>query len=359
MRSRLIQVLKSRIQTISLCFIAFSSFPLVGSADVIWVDWQTVLPNGDVEGTANVQGGTVTVTYSGERQFVQTSCGTNYWIPSTPYISATVPNPPPDCDIIALSQATAKTLTFSEPVANVFFAVVSLNGNGYRFDRDFDILSFDCGYWGCGTLAKEVNPPTYDLIGSGEPHGVIQLLGSFTSVSWTSLSNENWNGFSIAFEETVANLKSTVMIEASSDGSEPSTDGEFLVSSSLEAGSGGLTVNYSVSNASTATAGSDYTALSGSVVIPEGETSATVSVEVINDDEIEATETVIVNLLSEDAYNVGNPSEATVNITSDDVPPPPPPPAPAEAIPTTGTWGLLIMFLTLGLIGVAAVRRIG
>ena len=151
MQPRLNLFSQSRILAILFCFVILSGTPLTGLADVIWVDWQTILQNGDVEGTATVQGGTVTVTYSGERQFVQTSCGTNYWNPSTPYISATVPNAPPDCDIIALSQATSKTLTFSEPVANVFFAVVSLNGNGYRFDRDFDILSFGLGYWGNGT----------------------------------------------------------------------------------------------------------------------------------------------------------------------------------------------------------------
>ena len=177
--------------------------------DVNWVDWQTVLPNTDIEGTAQAGSSTVTVTYSGERQFVQLGCGTNYWNPSGPYISAMVPNAPPDCDIIALSQATTKTLTFSEPVSDIFFAVVSLNGNGYSFDRDFDILSFGLGYWGNGTLTKQVTATTWDLIGSGEPHGVIQLTGSFSSVSWTSLSNENWNGFSIAFQDTVANLEVT------------------------------------------------------------------------------------------------------------------------------------------------------
>lgn len=183
--------------------------PTVANAveDVVWVDWQRQLENGDIEGVATVGADTVTVTYSGERAFVQYGCGTNYWNPSAPYISPTVPNAPPDCDIIALSQATPKMLSFSEPVANVFFAVVSLNGNGYRFDRDFEILSFGLGYWGNGTLTKVVNPPTYDLIGSGEPHGVIQLLGNFSTVSWSSLSNENWNGFTVGFENTVANLE--------------------------------------------------------------------------------------------------------------------------------------------------------
>jgi hypothetical protein len=326
----------------------------VASADVIWVDWHTILGNGDVEGTATVAGGTVTVTYSGERAFVQTSCGTNYWNPAAPYLSATVPNAPPDCDIIALSQATAKTLTFSEPVANVFFAVVSLNGNGYRFDRDFDILSFGCGYWGCGTLTKEVNPPTYDLIGTGEPHGVIQLLGSFSSVSWTSLSNENWNGFSVGFEETVANLMPSVTIAGTTDAAEPATNGQFTVTSSLEAGPGGLSVTYSVGGSSTASP-SDYGALSGSVVIAEGQTSVSLPVVVIDDAAIEGTETLVLNLTSGEAYELGSPSSASIDILDDDVAPPP---AQSDApIPALGSWGLFLMVALFGIIGFLMLTR--
>jgi len=344
-----------RFATLFCAFLLYST--LLQAEDVNWVDWHTVLPNNDIQGTVNVGGSEVVVTYSGERAFVQLDCGTNYWTPSSPYISATVPNPPPDCDIIALSQATTKTLTFSEPVSNLFFAVVSLNGNGYRFDRDFNILSFGRGYWGDGTLTKEINLPTYDLIGTGEPHGVIQIVGSFSSVSWTSLSNENWNGFSIAFENTTANLSRTVTIAATSNGDEPATDGLFTVSSSLAAETGGLTVNYSTDGASTATAGSDYAALSGSVVIPEGETSAVIPVTVIDDATIEVTETVIVNLTSDSAYTLGSPSVATVNITDDDVAPPPPPQEPAIPIPAMGAWGSLLMVLVLGLFGITIVRR--
>jgi len=325
-------------------------------ADVIWVDWHTILENGDVEGTATVAGGTVTVTYSGERAFVQTTCGTNYWNPATPYISATVPNAPPDCDIIALSQATAKTLTFSEPVANVFFAVVSLNGNGYRFDRDFDILSFGCGYWGCGTLTKEVNPPTYDLIGTGEPHGVIQLLGSFSSVSWTSLSNENWNGFSIGFEETVANLTPAVTIQGTADAGEPATNGQFTVTSSMVAGVGGLSVNYAVDGASTASP-SDYGALSGSVLIAEGESTASIPVVVTDDGEVEVTETLTLNLTSGTGYELGDPSSASISILDNDVAPPSPPPAPVIPVPALGAWGLLFMAALFGVLGVLTVSR--
>lgn len=329
MQPRLNFFSQSRILAILFCFVILSGTPLTGLADVIWVDWQTILQNGDVEGTATVQGGTVTVTYSGERQFVQTSCGTNYWNPSTPYISATVPNAPPDCDIIALSQATSKMLTFSEPVANVFFAVVSLNGNGYRFDRDFDILSFDCGYWGCGTLTKEVNPPTFDLIGSGEPHGVIQLLGSFTNVNWTSLSNENWNGFTIGFEETVANLTYSVggtvsgltgtglaLQNNNTDTLAIAADGPFTFSTELVD-----TAAYAVT-VSTQPTGQTCNVTNGSGAIAAAD----------------VTDVVVACV--------------------DDVIPPVVPPAPAAPIPTLSQWALIILSVFLGLMVLVNRRRL-
>jgi hypothetical protein len=178
------------------------SFSLSAQAidTVVWTDWTSGTPgaNGTAEGVLNISGTPVDVSYRGEIAFIQTNGGTNYWNPSGAYLSPTVTNAPPDEDIVALSSATAKTITFSQAITNPLFAVVSLNGNGYQFDRDFEILSFDCGYWGCGTLTKSnPGPGIYQLNGSGEPHGVIEFQGTFSSVSWTSLTNEFWNGFTI------------------------------------------------------------------------------------------------------------------------------------------------------------------
>ena len=53
-------------------------------------------------------------------------------------------------------------------------------------------------------------------------------------------------------------------------------------------------MSYSVSG--TATAGSDFTALSGSVTIPAGDTSATVTVSILEDVLIEGDETLVLTL---------------------------------------------------------------
>jgi Galactose oxidase-like, Early set domain/Calx-beta domain len=81
-----------------------------------------------------------------------------------------------------------------------------------------------------------------------------------------------------------------------------------------------LTVNYTVGG--TATAGADYTTLSGSVVIPAGSASATITVTPVDDSVSEGDETVVVTLGSSVSYNVGSPSAATVTIADNDAAPP-------------------------------------
>lgn len=186
---------------------ALATIPLV-AAPVNWVDWISGTPgaNGSAMGILHLGATDVTVSYTGEIAFIQTSGGTNYWIQpnpaNLPYTSAVVDNAPPASDIIALRFATAKTLTFSQPVDNLFFAVVSLNRNGYRFNEDFNIVSYGCGYWGCGSLVKDTSTPgEFDLDAGAalgtEPHGVIQFTGAVSSITWTSLTDEYWNGFTV------------------------------------------------------------------------------------------------------------------------------------------------------------------
>ena len=88
-----------------------------------------------------------------------------------------------------------------------------------------------------------------------------------------------------------------------------------------------LTVNYAVSG--TATNGADYQALSGSLVIQSGQSTATITVTPIDDTTVEGNETVIVTLSANAAYSVGTPSSATVTIVDDE------PPLPAVTIVAT------------------------
>jgi hypothetical protein len=196
---------------------------------VYWTDWtgsDTDSGSGfQGQGTITTSTSTVNVTYTNPQGigFYQSSPGTDWWTPRTitsPYTSTLVDNPPDFTDIVALQYAGNQTLQFSQTIANPVFSYVSLNGNGYAFlNQDFDILSFgagvasappgdnSCGAWGCGTSYKSIvslagGNIEYQLLGTGEPHGTIRFTGAFDTLTWRSLSNENWNGFTVGVQGT-------------------------------------------------------------------------------------------------------------------------------------------------------------
>lgn len=183
------------------------------------------------QGTITTSTSSVTVTYTNANGvgFYQPSGGIDYYAnngggrnaANSPFTSAAVDNIPTGTDIIALQYAGSQTLQFSETIANPVFSYVSLNGNGYAFDQDFEILSFGhasdgnaCGYWGCGTSTKNIvdlggGNFEYQLLGTGEPHGTLRFLGAFDTVSWRSLTNEYWNGFTVGVQGTAIEVFQT------------------------------------------------------------------------------------------------------------------------------------------------------
>jgi len=208
------------------------------AAPIFWTDWTGADLDPAVgfrsQGVLTTNTSSVTVTYTNANgiAFYQPTGGIDYWVNGTdgpggtsPYTSTAVDNRPTGTDIIALQFAGRQTLQFSQTIANPVFSYVSLNGNGYAFDQDFDLLSFGgsgsnlpgdnaCGYWGCGTSSKQIvvnslGETEYQLIGTGEPHGTLRFRGAFDTVSWRSLSNENWNGFTVGVQGTAVEVFNT------------------------------------------------------------------------------------------------------------------------------------------------------
>lgn len=192
-----------------------------------WTDWTGAdLDPGtgfQASGTITTSTSTVTVTYTNPLGigFYQTGTGADFFTggsgSTSPYTSGLVDNRPPAAEMIALQYAGTQTLAFSQAIATPVFAFVSLNRNGYAFDRDFEILSLGgvdgnaCGYFGCGGATKQVvdlggGVIEYRLIannvGGTEPHGALRFVGTFSQVSWRSLTNEYWNGFTLGIQGT-------------------------------------------------------------------------------------------------------------------------------------------------------------
>jgi hypothetical protein len=177
----------------SLALSATLLLPLAAQANtVFWTDWTSSAP-GIVSGSLTDGFNTVGVQFGGTYSFAQTAGGTNYWAPTAPYLSGSVGNAPPASDLIALNSGGVATITFSQPVVDPLVALVSWNGNQVVFSGPIQTLSSGCGFWGCGSF---INVTANGFTGSGELHGVVKLVGTYSSFTIRHTS-ENWHGLTI------------------------------------------------------------------------------------------------------------------------------------------------------------------
>jgi trimeric autotransporter adhesin len=99
---------------------------------------------------------------------------------------------------------------------------------------------------------------------------------------------------------------------------EPATSGNFNILLS-SAPASPITVNYDFTG-STATLGSDFTDPgNGSIVIPAGQTSAVIPINVIDDAAVEAPESININLTSATAPYTITVATASISLTSEDI----------------------------------------
>lgn len=162
------------------------------SAAITWTDW-TQSGSGTVVGNA----GSVGVIYTGSYGFAQTNGGTDYW--HSTYSSSwdgTIAAPT-GSDIIGLSGAGTKTISFTSAVSDVYLALMSWNGQtSVTFDKNFTQEGWvrGCGYWGCGLLT---NVTSNSFTSVGEAHGILKFAGPITSLTFSDSNDEYWHGIQV------------------------------------------------------------------------------------------------------------------------------------------------------------------
>ncbi|MDJ1184094.1 S8 family serine peptidase [Roseofilum casamattae] len=136
-------------------------------------------------------------------------------------------------------------------------------------------------------------------------------LMTLVGVNPNSLSSANFIGAATA--QPTVTISTTDGVAAENSGSNTAT---FTVTRTGNTAAA-LTVNYTTSG--TATNGTDYQALSGTVTIPAGQTTATIIVTPNDDVVQEAQENVTLTLNNSAAYLVGSPNIATATIYDNDL----------------------------------------
>ncbi|MDE3740729.1 DUF5074 domain-containing protein [Maribacter polysaccharolyticus] len=133
-----------------------------------------------------------------------------------------------------------------------------------------------------------------------------------------------------------AALASFIFVGCDNDDDDQTEIGEIAVSTaadSYDEGSGTIDFNFTTPTASdndvtigyevtgTATSGEDYEAVSGSVILPSGDLSVTLSLTLIDDDEVESSEDITLTILSisgNDDLEIGTDDTVTLTITDND-----------------------------------------
>ena len=136
-----------------------------------------------------------------------------------------------------------------------------------------------------------------------------------TKITVTATDSDNNTGTSSFYLTVESPTISTVSIAATQNAEEPNVMGNFTVTRTGGTTSP-LTINYSVSG--TAGNGVDYKPLTGTLTIPTGSATGTISVIPIDDNIVETDETVVVTLANGAGYTVGSPKSAAVTIADND-----------------------------------------
>jgi hypothetical protein len=189
---------------LAICVMPASTLAHADTID--WTNWSSVTAGnpGSATGTA----GGITVTYSG-----QTSGSTNVpsWTPASTFTGGVVGNAPPHTPTIQIEggSALSESITFSSTVVDPIFAIWSLGQTG-------DTASFDFAskagqpftVLGGGPSAEffgqaiTANGPSVD---GTEGNGLVQFMGSFDSITFTTPTFENYYAFTVGFDSDLTN----------------------------------------------------------------------------------------------------------------------------------------------------------
>jgi hypothetical protein len=172
---------------------------------ITWTDWTARPTSTTAHGTLLEGDTSIGVDYSGEIVGIHLNgTGTNFYKPSTTFThSPIVPNAP-GSDIIAIDgTATTHMVEFETPVVNPIMAIVSLGNQNVRTQYAFSLASGQSmsiltqgpstAFGGCGTCLSLSGT----TLTGHEGDGIIQFIGTFTSLSWKGADPEFWNGFTV------------------------------------------------------------------------------------------------------------------------------------------------------------------
>jgi hypothetical protein len=195
------------VSALILATCAVISIPTAHADTFVWATWTADTPSTGTTGSATGTMPGFTITYSGQ---VSQLNGGPSWTPASTWIGGVVGNGPPvDATSIHMEGGNpgTETITFSGPVANPVLAIWSLGEPGVQTSFDFNSSEPftiagggpNAEYGGSGLV---INSAGTGVTGN-EGNGLIELLGVYTSFTFTTPNFENYYDFTIGEDQTV------------------------------------------------------------------------------------------------------------------------------------------------------------
>ena len=204
---------------------------------------------------------------------------------------------------------TVGTMTVTQTALSATNTVLTYSVGGTATSgSDYTALSGTVTILAGNTTATITIPVLNDLTVEGNETVAITLTGSSSGL--VTLSSTVLATNTIADNDTA-----TVSIANTTNGTEAGSAAGTMTVTQSAISSTDTVITYTVGG--TATSGSDYTALSGTVTILAGATTATISIPVINDVIVEGSETVILTLTAATSNALITASGAATNTIAD------------------------------------------
>ncbi len=190
----------------ALLFAACAASPsAIAHADTIaWTSWSSATSGNP--GSASGTIGSINVSYSG-----QTTGLTNVpsWTPASTFTGGVVGNAPPHTPTIQLEGGSAltETINFSSTVVDPIFAIWSLGAPGNTASFDFSSKSGQSfnllGGGPSAEFAGSALTSTGSIVHGAEGNGLVQFIGSFDSITFTTPNFENYYAFTVGYDATL------------------------------------------------------------------------------------------------------------------------------------------------------------
>jgi PEP-CTERM motif len=205
------RLLVNPVSALLLAACAVSTSALAHADTIVWTNWSSATSGTPGSATGTI--GSINVTYSG-----QTSGLTNVpsWTPASTFTGGVVGNAPPHTPTIQLEGGTglSETINFSSTVVDPIFAIWSLGQPGISGSFDFSSKSGQpftvVGGGPSAEFGGSALTSTGSVVHGVEGNGLVQFMGSFDSISFTTPVFENYYAFTVGYDATLTGPTPTV-----------------------------------------------------------------------------------------------------------------------------------------------------